>query len=354
MKPVNLNQLLFHPKSKVLSFFLPSAQDLERVELFEDYLEEILTFVNERKMVEMNKTILKYRDSIKKIFNGHKDKSHAFYFSENLHGYVILEQKTDFFYVIGQTFHVRPILEEHFVNPEFLLVNVSLYDIKIFKGDLYNIEILQQYEYDQFPSHLSENRGRIYTPQFLGLIPYKTITTLKSISYKIHEMTYYQSIPLVVTGLEDVKKILLRYLDSTPGVISQFNDDFYEKTCREILTQSKKYHSAIMDYYSDVLRERLKKMMKSKRIIMDIKEIIKAIHEEKVIHLVLPTRTKIWGAIDFENGEYVIHKKMGKNSIDILNELAEEVIKKGGKVQILGPHFFPEKAHALAVLKGSL
>jgi hypothetical protein len=70
--------------------------------------------------------------------------------------------------------------------------------------------------------------------------------------------------------------------------------------------------------------------------------------------LVLPTETKLWGKIDPETGEFSIHKKMNKKtSIDILNQLAEEVIKQGGKIQILGTHFFPENANVLAILKGN-
>ena len=59
--------------------------------------------------------------------------------------------------------------------------------------------------------------------------------------------------------------------------------------------------------------------------------------------------------MNFDTGELQLHKRVHKRdpSVDVLNELAEEVIKQGGKIQILAPHFFPLEGHAIAILKGS-
>ena len=123
----------------------------------------------------------------------------------------------------------------------------------------------------------------------------------------------------------------------------------------EILERSKVMRPAIMDFYSAQLKERLKRMLKSKKILTDLDLIVKYVSEGKVVHLVLPVERKLWGKIDLENGTVEIHKKMHKKnpSVDILNELAEEVMRQGGKIQFLGSHFFPENSQILAVLKGA-
>ncbi len=92
--------------------------------------------------------------------------------------------------------------------------------------------------------------------------------------------------------------------------------------------------------------------MKSKRLISDLSTIIQAAYAGKIVHLVLPTEQKMWGKLDPLTGEYTIHKRITKTSIDIFNELAEEVMKQGGKIQILGPHFFPQNTNVIAILKG--
>lgn len=352
MKPVNLNQLLFHEKSNSLSFYLTPVGTRSDTTSVDEFFDVILSQLKLQELPSLVNWFDKYRSQMKKILKSHPDKSHGFFLSEELQGYVVLENTVEPFYLIGQSFHVRPLLEELFVNPEYILVNVSLYDIKIFRGDFQHLEIIQQYEFDALPKNFSELQSRIFTPQYLGLVPYKSILALKTIALRIKEMILYESIPVIITGLEEMKEIFLRYFHDTTGVITHFQADFYEKTCMEILTKCKEFRFAITDYYSAQLKERLKRLMKSRRILSDLGDIIKSVSAGKVVHLVIPSEQKVWGKLDMTSGEYVVHKKIGKTSVDILNELAEEVMKQGGKIQILGPHFFPPNTSVLAILKG--
>lgn len=351
MKPVSLNQLLFHPKSDSLSFFQEPLKDESS---FTDYFEDILSQIKIQEKNGLAKVVEKNRDKIIKILKAHPESSHGFYLSEDLQGYVMLDQKVEPYCIIGQSFHVRPLIEELFVNPEFMVVNVSLYDIKIYRGDFQHLEVIQQYEFDQLPKNFSGNASRLYAPQYLGLIPYKTILALQTIAQKIKDLILYHSLPVIVTGLEEMKTIFLRYFDESTGVISHLHEDFYEKTCVEVLQRCKHFRYIVMDYYSSQLKDRLKRMMKSKRLVSDLPSIIQAAYQGKIVHLVLPTEQKIWGKFDPSTGDFTIHKRITKQSIDILNELAEEVIKQGGKIQILGPHFFPQNTNVIAILKGAV
>ena len=317
------------------------------------FLNDILLQLNIQEKHDLEKKLNQSRNQIKKIFKSHPDRSHGFFLSGDLVGYIVLEERVETYSIIGQTFHVRPILEEVFVNPEFLLVNISLFDVKIFRGDFQHLEIIQHYEFDQLPESFADT-SRLYVPKHLGMIPYKSILAMKTIAEKVKDFTLYQSLPVVITGLDEMKTIFLRYFGDSAGIISHYQEDFFEKSCSEILEKSRKMRPAITDYYSLQLKERIKRMMKSRRILTDLQEIIKATYEGKVIHLVLPVEQKIWGKLSPETGEFHIHKKAGKTSVDILNEIAEEVMKQGGKIQIMKPHFFPKDALVLAVIKGHL
>lgn len=299
------------------------------------------------------KILIKNKNHFIKIIQSHPKNSHGFFLSEKYQGYMSLESIVETYCVIGNSFHVRPILEELFVNPEYMVVNISMYDIKVYRGDFQHLEIVQQYEFDQVSGD-SSGLHRVYAPQYLGLVPYKTILALKTIALKVKEITHYHSLPVFVTGIEDMRENFLKFFDASFGVITHLNEDFYEKTCVQILERCKSFRPIVVDYYSAQFKERLKKMVKSKRLISDLGDIIQAVSNEKVIHLVLPTEKKVWGYLDLHTGEFEIHKKMKKKepSVDILNELAEEVIKQGGKIQVLAPHFFPQDSYVLAILKG--
>jgi hypothetical protein len=349
VKPVNLNQLLFHPRnSTTLSFFQPQSVDIGDLEQF---VMDMQTQLELRGKHHLAKLLDKNKSNIKKILNNHPTKCHGFFFSEKIQGYIALETRVESYCMIGNTFHVRPMLEELFVNPEYLVVNVSLYDIKVYRGDFLHLEIIQQYDFEQFSFDL---KSRVFNPNHVGLVPFKSILALRTIAKKIMDITQYDSLPILVTGLDDMRSIFLKSFSHPSGLISHINEDFYEKTCVEILEKCKKFRYAVIDYYSAQFKEKLKRMLRSKRLISDLSEIIAATIEGKVIQLVIPTEKKLYGKISFVSGEFEVHKKFQKKnaSVDILNELAEQVIRQGGKIQILAPHFFPQDAFVLAILRG--
>jgi hypothetical protein len=196
--------------------------------------------------------------------------------------------------------------------------------------------------------------SRVFAPATLGLIPYKTLLAIKTISQRVRDIAEFHSIPVMITGLDSMKEHLLKYFANDAGVVFDIHEDFHEKTCVQILASCKKYRNNVMDFYSAQFKDRLKKMVKSKRLITDLKDIILSAQAGKIHRLVIPVESKLWGNLDFQTGEFEIHKGAQKKnaSVDILNELAEEVMKHDGMIQILGPHFFPKDAHVLAILRG--
>lgn len=210
VKPISLNQLLFHPKCETLSFFCQSL-DLATEDGTENFLHEVELQLEIQGLEKLSQLLKKNEAKILKIIRSHKDKAHGFFFGENLQGYVILENNVESFYTNGDQFHVRPLLEELFTHPEFLLVNISLYDVKVYRGDFQHVEIIHQFEFDQLPKPEAQ---RCYAPQYFGLIPYKTIMALKSIAQKVSDLMLYHALPAVITGLEEVKAIFLKYFDS--------------------------------------------------------------------------------------------------------------------------------------------
>lgn len=349
MKPVKLNQLLFHPKNlTTLSFFLSTPVILSE---FDAFLDDMQLQLSLRGKHSLEKILSKNKANIKKILKNHPDKAHGFFLSEDIQGYIVLEAQVETYCLIGNNFHVRPLLEELFVNLEYLVVNVSLYDINVYRGDFHHLEIIQQYEFEQLSIDL---KSRLFSPHHVGLVPYNSILALKTIAHKIMELTEYESIPVIVTGLEETKGIFLKYFTQNSGVIAHFQDDFYEKTCVQILERCKQFKYSVIDYYSVKFKEKLKKMLKSKRLLSTLDEIIEATRKGNVIQLVIPTEKKLFGRISFETGHYELDLKAQKKSgsVDLLNELAEEVIRKGGKIQILAPHFFPQDSYVLAIVIG--
>ncbi len=355
VKPVNLNQLLFHQKGPCISFFVAPVVKEESETSWEAFFNDMIDQLILQDRHELVKLMAKSKNAVRKVMKTHPEKCHGFFISETVQGFTSLGNTVEPYCTFGTRFHVRPLMEEVLVNPEFILVNVSLYDIKVYKADFRHVEILQHYEFDQFTNKDLGGIPRVFAPEFMGVIPYKSVLAIRAIAKKVMEITLYDSLPVVVTGLDQMKKLFIKHFNDDVAVITHFDEDFYEKTCVEILSKCRVIRPAIMDFYSAQLKERLKRMLKSRKIVTDLEIIVKNVSEGNVIHLVLPVESKIWGKIDLEKGTFELHKKLSKKnmSVDILNELAEEVMRQGGKIQFLGPHFFPENSQVFAVLKGA-
>jgi len=87
-------------------------------------------------------------------------------------------------------------------------------------------------------------------------------------------------------------------------------------------------------------------------VVGDLNKVIRAAQQGDILRLMLPTGKNLWGRINFKTGKYSLCEDMNSSDgVDILNELAEEVIKQGGKIQFLSPHFFPKDSVSMAILK---
>lgn len=339
MKPIHLNHLLAQAKTASVSLYFGPSSDFA---VFDDLLKELY----EHQQEALAKSIYKQKLQIKKILESNPRQGFGFFFTDEMSGYSFINHKVEDYFTFAQTFHLRPLLEDIFVNPEFIVVNVSLYDIKVFRGDFHSIEVVKHFEFDGI---VGSDAHRIFGPNHIGLIPFKNILAMKTIAKEIMEMTYYHSVPVIVTGLAEMKEHFLKYFNHKIDVIN-VDEDFYEKTCLQILEKCRGFRHELLDFYAHLLKRQFQRMIKSKRLLNNVGEIIQAIHEEKVVHLVLPSHTKLWGQVDFNSGKFSLDDE---STVDILNELADVIIRQGGRIQILGPHFFPEENPLYAILKGS-
>ena len=292
VKPVNLNQLLFHPKTPCLSFYLTPFRDDQQETFLTSFYDDMIAQLDLQERPSLMKLLQKHRASVRKVIKAHSEKGHGFFLSEELQGYIVLDELGESFCMMSSSFHVRPLMEQLLVNPEFMIVNISLYDISVYKADFHHVDIIQHYEFEEL---VTKTEFRVFSPQYLGLIPHKSILALKTVAQKVMETTQYHSYPVIVTGLDEMRKMFLKHFQHTASVISHFEEDFFEKSCIEIQSRCRVFRPAVMDFYSAQLKERLKRMLKSKNLVTDLGAVAQAAVQGKVIHLILPVEKKDLG-----------------------------------------------------------
>lgn len=349
MNLVKINQLLFHPKSQCLSFFLsPVAKTA--VNAHQSFLEDIQIQLGLQGKKHLAHKFESFHDEILEIASKHPYRSHGFFFSEQLAGYMVLESEVETYCTISSSFHIRPILEEVFVNLEYVLINITATDVRIYQADLTQVEFLKSFEYatSEHPS-LPWEQSRISSGDLSQLIPHRTMTNLKNVAQRVMENLQLGSVPVLVSGNETLKGIFLRYYSHPHGVID-LNEDFNEASCIDIMAKMKNHKQTVLDFYSASFKNRLLKLISSGLLVSDLGLVIKATGQDEVLRLMIPSGKNLWGRVNFKTGKYSLAQDSGDGE-DVLNELAEEVIRRGGKIQYLAHHFFPAGSMCMAILK---
>lgn len=90
---------------------------------------------------------------------------------------------------------------------------------------------------------------------------------------------------------------------------------------------------------------------------MDIANIARLVLEGRVHMLMIDAEQHLWGQIDWNSGAVTFLKENGSNAdlqvVDLLDELAEQVLALGGQVCILSNDKMPSSTGAAAILRGS-
>lgn len=348
MKLLKINQLLFHPKSQCLSFFLTALQDTNLND-HENFLSDIKLQLGLQGKKQLAAKFDEQIESVLKISQRHPENSHGFFISEQVAGYMILESTVETYCTISNSFHMRPILQEVFVNPEFMIINISTFEVRLYQGDLSQVEYIKSFEFAKESSEpcLPWEQSRYTTGDFSQLIPHRTLVNLKNVANKITESMAIGSMPVLVTGNPTLKNIFQRYYNHSFGSID-INEDYENSSCPQIMATMKKYRQDILDFYSAHFKVRLMKLIGAGQLLSDLGLVIKAVHQGEISRVMIPSGKSLWGKVNFRTGKY----SLGPDSdIDILNEIAEEVIRRGGKVQYLSAHFFPKESTIMAILK---
>lgn len=339
MKPVKLNQLLFSITPPCLSIYVPDAAAFGSLEA--RLLQRLVT------NPQLREIFTQELHSIREVLRRRPDAPFGFYLSPQRRGYLLLDHDTDPSFVLGESFHLRPVLQEIFGNPEYALVVLGDTEMSLYRGDARQVELLERHEYTPGPGpQLVYGLGAMITPsQRRGL---------KDLAMRIHQSAALANLPVVVAGASELVRQLTRGLSHSAGVVTLNAPHFAQLTCPQLLAEYPRFRDAVVEHHAENFKFRLKGLVKTGRIVSDMNELIRAIGEGKVLRLLLPEKRRLWGKVDFQTGRYEI---MGLHEVegaeDILDDLAEATIRSGGKIQFLPEHFFPHGSHAMVILRGA-
>ncbi len=336
LKSVKFNQLLDNP-APCLSFYVRDADGLAQ-------LEESLAPQLQRHP-ELQALYAKSRPAMYEILRRQGAPSHGFFLSATLAGHIALGYHTADHVGVGEHFHLRPLLEDVFADPDYALVVLDETEMRLYAGNGRRVEFLEALSYGN-----GAVPQRVYGT-VVSLAAQRHRTPLKQLAMRLLQSPTLAQLPVVVAGDPNLCATFLRFFEHPFGVVATEGADWARLTCPQLVVAGRTLRPRLVEIYSAHFRQRLKNLLRGGRLVSETARLLRAVGDGNVSRLLLPHDSQLWGRVDLASGTLEVDSAVSPGARDVYGLLARQVVKDGGQIQFLPAHFFPHGAHAMVILR---
>ena len=237
--------------------------------------------------------------------------------------------------VVATSFHVKPLLRWLQNDQDFALIGIEPSEIRLMTGSLHDIRASQSL-------HLDEGllEAKSFHEKQLPEVLYWISESIKDKNTAV----YLAGIPMAVQALNT--KLKSSYNVRTLGEQTQRNswDSEIIKIRQELKNE---VHFKILRSLSEY-----KIAQSQNKAKQNLFQIAKAVVQRKVKKLIIADQVKIFGKFDPDRGHLDLHPfPMDHEDDDVLDDLAQAVLRDGGEVVVTDLETVPQGRAALAILK---
>jgi hypothetical protein len=238
---------------------------------------------------------------------------------------------------VATSFHVKPLLKWIQQDPEFLLLNLTDDAAHLYFGSLNSFKLIDSV---LFPIKEAPHNYIVDSQEAASII-----------NDWIYEVTQLAKPKLFMMGNPDLLKIVKRSLNYPDLHLAPIHIDSRKNNlvdiCFSIRDQLKLQSQNLIE--SALLEYRLAEQ--SNRTRKNIFQIARAVVQGKVRKLIITDELNIYGKIDRKSGGLAIHPfDLDHEDDDILDDLAQIVLSKGGQIVIASRDQTPKGRPILAIL----
>ena len=280
--------------------------------------------------------------------------------------------------VIGETFHITPLIPIYSGNGQFLLLEIDQKRPKIYLGSKFKLLRVEEidmpeslkmmldnfYEINrhiQFHNKttnpnpdLDQNRKGMYFGHGGGEIDEKA--EIKNYFHRLDEalMDFFtdHNAPLVLAGIDFLHPIYMD-VNTYPNLmqksikinVGDISEEELHQLAWEIV---KKKYKQELDKAIDVYH-RVKSANGDTST--EIKEIVAASHFRRVHSLFIAENATIWGSFYPQTQTVEVDEQAAYQNEDLINLSAANTLINGGNVFVLPPEMVPDKSKAAAILR---
>lgn len=267
----------------------------------------------------------------------------AFFVSETFAGFLFVPFPVYESVVVAQSLHLKPILSWIKSGDQFYLITLSSKLCRLLKGDSFTLSEISSVA---LPS-IENDKNK------------KTSVQNNKLKFLAHaEEEFYQFVkndnfPIIIGGAEELHG-LYRNVNRDPDllkerIIGNLDRSSFEELHDECLAILSTVRSSLdLDILSN-----FKEMKPYGKVIEELNEITIAAIQGRIRNLMIASDRCLWGNLDKVTGKITTHvsKNLAIPEDDILDDLAEIVIARGGAVTLLKQMEMPSDSEAIALLR---
>jgi hypothetical protein len=300
------------------------------------------------------------------------------FISPNLFRYYCLPISFPQLVVVGNNFHIKPLINLINNDGKFYILALSQKNVKFYSGTRYKLnevevenmphnlaEILLEDEFQKGVQHrIGIARGATSAAQHPGSVHGQgspdrekheedILQFCYAVDGALREKLRGEKAPLILAGVEYLLPIYHQantypYLQETgiSGNAETLKTEELNHAAWEIIAPLfQQEYQNLMAVYLQLAGE------ESSKIANDIKAIIPDAYYQRIDTLFVPIKQHIWGKFDLENSTVELHPEAEPDDEDMLDFAVIHTILNGGKVYTLEPEAMPSGVKVAAICR---
>lgn len=253
------------------------------------------------------------------------DKGLIVFHSTSEQGYMRVQTNINDLVVVADSFHIKPLLRIRNTERGYFVVSLTPQQVTLYvetNSHLYRLDAIRN---PQVIDSANSSKGKTQLKEFFS-------TSAQQINKTISQ----HKLPVILAGTSDYIDLMRKFLNSSnllDDVIianaATLQTDIIRKRSFEILEPyyRKKELEAVYD---------LNIAVKKNQAITYIEDIAVSAVYGKIVKLYVVENKHLWGRINKQTGEiYLSPKQMDSHEDDLLDDICQIVLAKGGEIVIL-------------------
>ncbi len=370
------NDIIFETEGPFISLYQPTyrfrpanKQDVIR---FRNLVQQIQNSLSQKYSKEEVGKLLKPFEELaeNKLFWNHTKDGLCILSSKNKTIVYTLNREVKEIAIVADSFHIKPLLRVFQSADRYHLLGVNKKDFVLYEGDRYGFNKIDLGQ--DIPQTIEEVLGDQYTESYLSSGSYSGAGTpmfhghggrkdeVKKDTEKyfryidklvLDKFSNVEKIPMVLMALTENQGIF-RSISSNNFLIEEGLKKDYESLDKDEIR--KEAWNILEPLYINKTKEVVDKFKEGQAQFLasdDVSQVVRAGFEGRIEMLILESDKLIPGKIDKENGEIISGPLDDPSFDDLLDDLAELVLRTRGNILILPKDRMPSHTGVAAIFK---